>query len=449
MPGAQSPTVRVLTEANAAAIYAPRSVPRTRYMQFTNGGNASGLYAAQTLTSWSGRIPVRLPVATTRWRWAVRNFGMASSAPGVSVNGTGFVFGQQALDSDGIGTGLFVNNQATSLVGAHTIPGDGTWYRSPWFTDPAVQFQPSVNHLVAYGFTGASRSYMSGGGKCWQHTGDSGLNAINPSNTAGAVNTSRAGSPLEWIIEYETVTDRLCWLFLGDSIMEGIAGPYGTSAANAVTSPLADSYPALWAERANALVTNMSLASVQSVDFVNIPSAWARLDLASTGFDGAVIGLGSNDCANSRTLAQYKSSLASNVQSIRTYTGSPNIPIYAVNIMPRSGMTATQNGVRQSINDWLGQMPLGIKGVIDMDGAMTTGSGTQPPIKGSLTVDLIHLSWSGTWRAVSEIRSVLPPMQQAYAQQGNLYQIVTQAQYDALLSSGAAANSPLLYIIEG
>lgn len=426
------------------------ATPRTRFCSYTNGGNGSGLYAAQTLTSWSGRIPVRLPETTTRWRWAVRNYGTFTQATNPTINGTGLVVGRQAKDSEGIGSGAFVDNAAATLLGAHSIPGDGTWYRSPWFTDPAQQFQGGIDYLAAYGFTAAaSRSYISGAGKCWQHVNDGGTNALTPSNVAGAVSSTRAGSPLEWIIEYETVTARLVWLIIGDSIPEGIAGPYGTASTTAVTSPISDSYPALWAERAQALVHNISLASITADNFATFQSAWTRTDLASPGFDGVYIALGSNDAANGRTLAQYKASMATIIANVKSSTGLPNVPIYVATIIPRQGMTAAQNTVRQQINDWLAQLPLGIRGVVDMDGAFTVGTGTQPAIKGSLTSDLIHLSWTGTWRAVAELRNTLPPLQQAYAAPGNLYQVVTQAQYDAFVANGTAANSPILYIVEG
>lgn len=427
------------------------ATPRTRFCSYTNGGNGSSFYAPQTLTSWSGRLPVRIAETTTRWRWAVRNWGTYSGAQSnPTLNGTGLVAGRQAVDSDGIGTGAFVDNAATTLLGAHAIPGDGSWYRSAWFTDPAQQFQGGINYLLAYGFsTAASRSYLSGGGKCWQHVNDGGGNALAPANVAGTVSTTRAGSPLEWIIEYETVTARLVWLVVGDSIAEGIAGPYGTAQTNAVTSPISDSYPALWAERAQALVHNISLASITADNFATVPAAWTRTDLASPGFDGVYIPIGSNDAANGRTLAQFKTSLAAIIANAKSATGLPNVPIYVGNIMPRQGMTSGQNTVRQQINDWLAQMPLGIKGVVDMDGAFTVGTGTQPAMKGSMTTDLIHLSWSGTWRAVAELRNSLPPLQQAYAAPGNLYQVVTQAQYDAFVANGTAANSPILYIIEG
>lgn len=428
-----------------SAQYAPKAVGRTRFCSYTNGGNGSSFYAAQTLTSWSGRIPVRLPETTTRWRWKIRNYGTFTGTTNPSATGTGLVLGQQAPDSEGLGSGLFVDNAATELIGSHTIPGDGTWYTSQWFTDPALQFQAGVNHLVAYGFTcPTSRSYLSGGGKCWQHTGDSGLNAINPSNTAGAVSSTRAGSPLEWVIEYETLTTRLNWLFVGDSIMEGISGPYGTSQSTAITSPISDSYPALWAERAQALVCNISLASATADNFATFSAAWTRCDLSTPGFDGAVIGLGSNDAANSRTLAQYKASIQGIIANIRSSTGNPNIPIYVVNVIPRPSMTAAQDTVRKTMNDWLSRMPYGINGVIDMDGAFSVGTGTQTPLKLSHTTDSIHLSWTGTWRAVAELRNSLPPSQAAYAVQGNLYQVVTQAEYDAI---PAANRAPMLYVI--
>jgi lysophospholipase L1-like esterase len=421
-------------------------VKRTRFMSFTNGGNGSNFYGAQTLTSWSGRFAVRLPVTTTRWRWKVRNYGWATGTTNPSATVTGLVYGLQANDSEGMGSGLFVNNAATGLIGSHTAPGDGSWYTSQWFADPNLQFQAGVNHLMAYGFTcPTSRSYLSGAGKCWQHVGDNGLNAINPANTAGAVSSARAGSPLEWVIEYETVTDKLCWLFLGDSIMEGVSGPYGTSSTTSITSPIADSYPSLWAERAQAIVQNLSLASITADNFATMPNAYTRTDLASPGFDGIVIGLGSNDAANGRTLAQFKASLLAIINNLKTYTGLPNVPIYVANITPRPGMTAAQDTVRKTINDWLSQLPYGIKAVIDMDGAFSVGTGTQTPIKLSHTTDLIHFSHTGQWRGVAELRATLPPAPAAYSAPANLYQVVTQAQYDAL---PANSTSPVLYIIK-
>jgi lysophospholipase L1-like esterase len=427
---------------------------RTRFCSFTNGGNGSGFYTAQTLTSWSGRIPVRLPETTTRWRWVIRNNENFNPATYPTLTGTGLVMGQQASDSEGVGQGTFINNAASTILGQYSIPGDATWYRSSWITDPALQFQQGVNHLLGFGFqTATSRSYRSGAGRCWQTVNDNGVNAINPAYTAGTQGATRAGCPLEWIIEYECVTTRLTWLVLGDSIAEGITGPYGTTqgTASPVTPPLADTYPALWAERAQAQVQNLSLASITADNFANLPATWTRTDLLSPQFDGALVALGSNDFAGGRTLAQMKTSMAAIFNLIRTNTGNPNIPIYVANVIPRgflssgSAMTAAVNIVRQQFNDWLAQLPYGIKGCVDMDSAFSTGTGSPTTIKNSMTTDVIHPSYTGVIRLAAELRNALPPMQQAYAMQGNLYQVVTQAQFDALPAGGT---SSVLYVIK-
>ncbi|MBF6277072.1 SGNH/GDSL hydrolase family protein [Nocardia nova] len=385
----------------------------TRIVSYCNGGMGGSVpNTTTTVNTQAGfRFAVRLPVNSIRWRFRCRNYDMFQSATRTAPTGKGIKFGQAELVTTGAGTtsytGNFVGSTATTIVGSDfTIPGDGTWYASDWVTDPASQFVAGTHHLVAIGYTvPSSTAVLNTWGECFYWS--SYTSALDPTVTAGS--TIPTGIPLDFVIEYECVSSRSAWLVIGDSIAEGVTGNRGNSTTPArVPIPTWRNYPNLWAARNNALVCNMSLAGMQTWQYM--PATWpqffSRMDLASAKLDGAFIATGSNDlyaATPTRTLAQFQGDIANLVAQVRTTIGSDK-PIYYGAIIPR-----TSNTIRNQANDWLASLPYGAAGFVDFNAVMsTTLDATALPA--DLTTDSIHPTFKGLEHMAAAMGGVVSPV---------------------------------------
>lgn len=330
----------------------------TRRAVICSGGqlNTTGSAIAQA----GLRYVMRLPVTTTRWRIKLRNYDTKLSAAQTAMNGLGVVFGDHAPGTLGQETGNFRSSAATSVASSgYTIPGDGSWWTSPWVTDPSLQFQASKQHVVGTAWSVASAmTVVRSNLQSFYFT--TATDALDPTKTTS---TTPGGIPLDMQIEYEAQTARKVFLVVGDSLDEGFGGD--ASLANTFYQ----NWPALWAARNRALAVNIAQPGMASFDWQNGFSAdrWTRIDIASSACDGAILGLGANDLANSVTLASFKSNMALIVGNIRSIIGDK--PIYLRNVMPK-GYTGAQETLRLSYNTWLNNVPLGAVGVFDMDAAV-------------------------------------------------------------------------------
>ena len=368
---------------------------RTRTLSHSNGGLggsvATSPWASGTTGSW--RIAVKLPETTTQWRIKLRNYDTPAAATKTALTGKKIIHGDHARTSaTGTAgeTGNFVGNTATTIVGSDfTIPGDGSWYTSPWVTAAGDQFSAGVEHLVGIGVTAASSlAVQAGAGRAWWWSNST--SATDPTIAGSAATNQTAYVPLDWVIEYQVTSRRKAFLFVGDSICEGIAGPRGTSGTTATA--LWRSYPWQWAATNNALVVNLSIAGITAAYFASSSvAAWSRLDHSQAAYDGAVIALGSNDINASRTLAQLQSDVLNTIINTRAIVGS-SVPLYAATVLSRS-LGTTPEGVRNDYNSWLAERPTAIDRVIDLDGAVR-GTATNT-LFSQYTTDTIHPSYLG------------------------------------------------------
>ncbi|CAM4133546.1 SGNH hydrolase-type esterase domain-containing protein [Nocardia ninae] len=412
--------------------------PTTRLMTFGNGGMdqtvAGNLSAA---TQWGIRIPVRLPVTPTRARLRLRNYGMTNVAS-VNLTGKGIIMGTHTLDGSGNGTGNFAGATATTIVaGDFTIPGDGSYYTSPWFN-----MAGNTDLLFAIGYMMASTAMKTTIGQCF--IWNTSAAALNPATTGGTV---PAGIPLDFLIEYEVpvASNASAWLFIGDSIEEVVTGPQGTSASSIVPIPIHQCQPQRWAAANNTLVQNLSMAGVTAAVFADpasFPEFWSRQNIVAANLDGAIISVGSNDVfPGGRTLAQYQADIQKIVTKVKQLIGYDK-PIYFGNIIPRNDSSA-KNTVRLQANAWLATLPFGAKGCIDFDVVMRQGSSTTTldPVK---TVDNIHPSYAGVDAMVSKLAMSIATA--VAAPPASPWVVMTQAQYDAL---NGARDPNQLYVIVG
>ncbi|MGY1896214.1 GDSL-type esterase/lipase family protein [Nocardia gipuzkoensis] len=389
----------------------PAVIPVTRVISYCNGGMDGSVPATTTTVNTQAgfRTAIKIPVNSTRWRIRCRNYGMTGTAK-TGFTGKGIKLGEAAQVTTGAGTtsrtGGFVGNTAITIVsGDFSIPGDGSWYTSPWVTAAGSQFTAGKEYLLAIGYqTAASLAVQNTLGECFYVSNHA--TALDPTAAVGGF-TINSGIPLDFIVEYECVTSRSAWLYIGDSISEGVMGNRGNTNSFIVPQPIWKAYPHQWAARNNALVCNMSLAGMQTAQYLpaTYPQFFSRMDLASAQLDGAIIAVGSNDFQNGRTLAQYQADIASLVAQVRTAIGASK-PIFYCATIPRSSTGYT---VRIAANEWLASLPYGAAGFVDFDLLMRTGvDATALPT--DLTCDTIHPSFKGSEVLASGLAGVVAPV---------------------------------------
>ncbi|MFE5290225.1 SGNH/GDSL hydrolase family protein [Nocardia sp. NPDC056611] len=317
---------------------------------------------------------VKLPVASTRWRIKIRNYDVFAATAKTALTGKKIIHGDHARSTSTATpeTGNFVGNTATTIVSSDfTIPGDGSWYTSAWVTASGDQFDAGTEHIIGIGWTAASSvTHQLGSGRCWYWS--NATSGVDPTIAGSAATTAQQYVPLDIVIEYESVSRRPAWLAIGDSIMEGVTGDKATAPAAA---PLFKaSYLRQWESISPLLIQNHALATTSAQQWASSSfGCWTRLDTSQSTWAGAIVGLGSNDINNNRTLAQIQADILSVIANAQTIIGAGK-PIYVANVMPRNwqGVSASLETIRGNVNNWLGTLPGGIAGVIDTDMPMRT-----------------------------------------------------------------------------
>lgn len=391
----------------------PGPAPVTRIISYCNGGmDGSVPNTSTTVNTQAGlRTSIRIPVASARWRIKMRNYGMTGVAK-TGFTGKGIIAGRAARVTSGAGTtsrtGGFVGNTATTIVsGDFAIPGDGSWYISPWVTAPADQFEAGVDYLIGIGYqTAASLAVQNTWGECfyWNNY----ATALDPATSTGTVH---GGIPLDFVVEYECTTTRSAWLWIGDSISEGVTGVRGTSAANITPQPLWMSYPNQWAARNDALVCNMSMAGMQTFQYLpsTFPQFFSRMNLAAAKLDGAVITSGSNDFySGGRSQAQFKADLSNLMAQVRSVIGDDK-PIYLASIIPRPSGDNNHHNNRIFTNEWMASLPYGAAGYVDFDFVMRP-SVNATNLQVDMTTDTIHPSFKGAELMAATVAGVVAPV---------------------------------------
>lgn len=129
----------------------------------------------------------------------------STTRPVLQIWSGGDYFGEHQPGGSGEHTGNFKDGVATTLVPAvsHSrIPNSTSFYIAPWFTDPALQFDPAKEYVLGWGFTSSAQQMAAGANEVFQFPGWSA--ATNPATTggvAGAGSTYR-GTPIDFQIEY-------------------------------------------------------------------------------------------------------------------------------------------------------------------------------------------------------------------------------------------------------
>lgn len=379
-------------------IYAPRN----QTLRWSNGGQGN-IGSLTSVTAMSFRMAMVLPVATTRWRLLLSNYDTFAATSKTAMTLKKLIYGDHSrtVTSPGAESGDFVGSAATDLVTTdQTIPGDGTQYATPWVsTAGADQFSPNVEKLIGIGITCSSQTVQYSAGRCWRWTNST--SATTAATAASGATSTQSYVPLDVILEYDTTSSLPAVWYFGDSISEGVTAPRAAALAptSIIRSPVNQ-----WSRNNGILVQNHSLYSLRADTLEN----WSRREVTrqpTTGatFDAAVIALGTNDVANSRSLAQVQTSIMSIVDDIRTAIGTDK-PIYLANV-PAHGQSAPIETVRLTVNDWYAQLPYGVRGTCDIDRTLRSTSGGNTSDTTMMASDGVHPCFQGQAGLAAMLRS--------------------------------------------
>lgn len=378
------------------------AVPTFRTLRWSNGGQGNiGSLAA--VTAMSFRLAMVLPVVTTRWRLLLSNYDTFAATSKTAMTLKALIYGDhsRSLTSPGAETGDFVGSAATTLVSTdQTIPGDGTQYATPWVsTAGADQFSPYVEKLIGIGITCSSQTVQYSAGRCWRWTNST--SATTAATAASGATSTASYVPLDVILEYECTSAMPAWLVIGDSIFEGVAAARAAalSPTSIIRSPVNQ-----WARNNGILVQNQALYALQAVTLENAARReWTRQPQTGGAFDGAIIELGTNDVANSRTLAQIQTSIMSIVDTVRDTIGTDK-PIHLCTV-PAHGQSGGIETVRLNVNDWYSQLPYGVRGTCDIDTTLRKTAASNISDGTLMSSDGVHPSYQGQAALAAMLRA--------------------------------------------
>lgn len=313
----------------------------TRRAAFGWGCGNQDVWPAGSFDTGHQRLPVVLPVATTRWRLRIRNATMFGTVQPGEINVNGVWIGQAERTASGYAgasgdlSGNFAAAPAQALT-AFSTPANGDEYVTSWVTSGAHQLSAHMPYLVSMGWTltGSFAVHNGSGGMWYSYTaGDA--SATSPS-------LSHAGNVAFAVtLEYEFDGTNRVGVIIGDSLIEG-----ATAALNI------NSYHQVASRRANTPIALAGAYGAMTWDWMNDynTDAWNRITNAGLTLDFAIIALGSNDASLSVALATYQSRLKAIADNARNVWGVRDV--YFVTVTPR-GLAGGAETARTAYNAWL------------------------------------------------------------------------------------------------
>lgn len=263
------------------------------------------------------RIPICLPVNTTRWRL---KFANSFSANVITLSN--MYVGVPGVDSNGQFLGN-ITSPVQVFSGASTVAGSGrSDYTTPWNNTPSQQFFSDVTQVVSIGITCAASTPLSkvaSPAPCIFGAG-SAAQAGTPTPT-GSSFTREAGF-LDIQLEYEFVGTNPTVLIVGDSLSVGYTD-WSESTAQVMFARLNSASFASWPGVAGLKrrfgIINASVGGKTFSDFASLSSSFfTRFDFVNCPPDYAILSCGSNESANLRTVAQFVSDVATQVANMQS-----------------------------------------------------------------------------------------------------------------------------------
>lgn len=348
-------------------------------------GSANGSFDFDSAVDWLQRALVVLPVTTTRWRLVVAS---ANAFTGTAANRPTSVASVYVGDPDFPAGGRWAGNCTGSMVAAITsalsVPGSGADATTGWVTDPAAQFaahRPKVVSM-AMSISAGTDDFITSDINAWTAAGS---NSYVGTADASAVLAASAIWIHDVRLEYETQVDPSTPVVL-------VVGASAESGYNPDTpQDPSESWPYQLGLRSGCLVIGCGLGGTGMSAFNSTSNrSLARLDLASTVPDIAVIGTAaSNDINAGETLSTLKDMYA-NIRSALTTLGIPRF--YALTVPPRSSLDSGKKTVKNNLNAWLRTLPLGMAGLLDADLLLRDPTSTEAMLAELVCSDSLHPS---------------------------------------------------------
>lgn len=381
------------SQAQADSRFASAELLKLGTKRATMGTGGGGTDSTFTIPIAGGtcRVPFRFGMKVARFRAKIRSFDTISQTAGPVMTGKGITYGLASTSGNDFETFAFAGSSSTPIVSSDfTIPGDGSWYTSPWVT--ANTPTPLSDWLLGVAFvpaSGAAAVVPRGTGRVsWFDS-----NTTTALNSASSPTAVLGSVPLEYAIEYEFVSDHRVVACIGDSITKGVGGKVSDSDPGA-SQPEYKSWPAMAGVRQRFTPVNLALSGTEASQWL-IPTwdRWTRYDLTTTIPDAAYIGFGSNDVNSSTPLATFQANLRTVVANMRAKIGNDK-PIYLGTITPRNFDT-TREALRQDYNKWLRTGPFRVAGVLDFDKVLRNEAAPATVITDYFNSDNTHPSRAG------------------------------------------------------
>lgn len=360
--------------------------PGTRRCQFAFGSGGESSWTGTTLDSCTARMPIRLPVSTTRWRLRIANIRPDGTTTPGNINFTG-VYIQEAFvnTTTGAMNGWFTTTPLQA-AGALVSTG-GAEVFTPWVTASNMQISASKAYLISIGFTKAGTTIFSGSGGMYFTASAADVAAVSPGLSVAA------NVPFDISVEYEYEGTARSYLAIGDSLTEGTGAGFNIASWHQVLSMRTGSPIAMSANFGSASAQWTTLAQRRYQKLLN-----GGLDI-----DGAIVAIGSNDANASVALATYQANMVTIIQLLRNGLGIRDI--YVCNIAPRSFTAGSAQELRRlDYNAWINaQLPgLGVVGIFDINDALQASYDSIALRPRANASDAIHWSPMGNmWAATA------------------------------------------------
>lgn len=385
------------------------------------------------------RIPLVLPVTTTRWRIRIRNIAYAQNP---ATPGFGAIAGALNLTGVWIGTpvanvfpwaGTFASAPVQAVT-ATALPSDGSEYTSAWTSASNAQFTADTPAAISIGYNapaaGGNQSVSCGGGggvvgpsalpQLMWYTNGAGFagstalssQAGNAAVPTGSLVLNKAGSTLDIRVEYEAVTAQSVGLFIGDSTTMGYMDDstlFGSWLGAYAT------WPAQAGLRNRFCWVNAAAGGASASQYGTATDwRYARFDLATTVPGFAVVMFGINESQASVSLATYQANLAAVVAAVRSGLGIPRVYLATTIPEPINLVGTLAAGVSSGVTSFSTSVAYPTGAIIDFDAGTanaetltTTGAstGTGPYATTTTAVSTkAHAAGATVWRTFETFR---------------------------------------------
>ena len=286
------------------------------------------------------------------------------------------------------------------ITSALTIPKDGSDSVTPWITIPLA---PSSEYLLSIAWTAPPGVKVQTAGGGW--ISDS---AEAAPGRSGDGFTATHYVPFDWWIEAETAATTPTVAGFGDSITAGtgtdqiiLTSWLSQFARAAAALPIHWCYPG----------SGMSLWSKAD------DRKWLRWQDFPQA-DTAIHAMGQNDLFWAESEHVMREKFEATLNLVRRHLSAN---VYVSTITPHAGKTERQNEIRRAYADYLGTLPLGVRGIFDFASAVSSDdTALEPRYRGGpAQTDELHPNTSGAEAMAKTVSRVLLGEAKADTAQGS------------------------------